>query len=359
MELCHDRFSHPPSSHVWSRLRGRPFVLPPLRLHWTMLRRVALFCLAGLGACSVSPAWAQRLSFEKQFEFGEAAILDVSTIRGRIDVTAGPRGRVLVGGAVTVRAAWDVPSNAIELARKIAAAPPITRDGNVLKLRTPSDPVERRAVTVSYQVQVPPDTRVIAVSESGATSLQGVAGAVTVRTQSASIDLKELGGTTEVKTGSGAVVADRLAGQLTVTTSSSSVTATRLQSDVRVRTSSGSVDAALTGNGNVDVETGSSAIRVRGLKGGLSVVSQSGRVWVEGVPGSGWTASTGSSSIDLDVPSSARLDLEASSRSGAVTVKGLTVDGSITKRKVSGKIAGGGPLVRLSSGSGSIRVAAH
>ncbi|MGE5814523.1 MAG: hypothetical protein ACM36C_08565, partial [Acidobacteriota bacterium] len=68
-----------------------------------MLRRVALFCLAGLGACSVSPAWAQRLPFEKQFEFGEPAILDVSTIHGRIDVTAGPRGHVLVGGAVTVR----------------------------------------------------------------------------------------------------------------------------------------------------------------------------------------------------------------------------------------------------------------
>ena len=51
---------------------------------------------------------------------------------------------------------------------------------------------------------------------------------------------------------------------------------------VRVRTRSGAVDLGLTGNGDVDVETGSSAIRLPGVHGSLTAVTESGRVSVEG-----------------------------------------------------------------------------
>ena len=83
-------------------------------------------------------------------------------------MTAGEPGRVAITGAVTIRVGWDVPANAADLARKVAEQPTIERDGGTVRLRPPSDPAERRAVTVSYQVQVPPDTQVLAVSESGA-----------------------------------------------------------------------------------------------------------------------------------------------------------------------------------------------
>ena len=48
-----------------------------------------------------------------------------------------------------------------------------------------------------------PDTPVLAVSESGASTIQGVSGAV--RTQSSAIELTQLGGRARVTSGSGSV----------------------------------------------------------------------------------------------------------------------------------------------------------
>lgn len=312
--------------------------------------------LAGLATCMAAPALAQRLPFERSFEISEPAVLDVSTVRGKIDVIAGERGRVVVGGDVTVRVSWDVPANALELAQKIAANPPISREGNTLRLRAPADAVERRAVTVSYEIRVPPDTQVIAVSESGATRVHGVAGAVTVRTQSAAIDLGQLGGPAGVTTGSGAVVVDGVAGVLTVTTSSSSFTGRALHGDVRVRTSSGAIDVTLDGPGTADAQTKSSAIRLRGLKGGATAVTESGAISLSGSPAAAWTASTGSGSVEITLDRGARFEVDAVSRSGSVRLEGLQVDGTIAKGRVAGTVAGGGPLVHVRSRSGSVRI---
>ena len=167
----------------------------------------------------------------------------------------------MVVGTATVRVDWNVPANAAELARHVADNPSIQHDGQTVTLRPPFDPAEQRAVTVSYEVRVPPETDVTTASESGATTVRGVARAVVIRTQSGAIDVMQLGSTAVVTSGSGSVTVDGVAGRLTVTTSSRSVTAPAAAGDLRVRTTSGAVDAALSGEGSADVVTGSSAIR--------------------------------------------------------------------------------------------------
>jgi len=302
-------------------------------------------------------AFAQRFPFEQTLDVSGPTKLDVSTLRGKIEVTVGAVGRVVVNGDATVRVGWDVPTNAAELARSVAAAPPIERDGNIIRLRIPADSATQRAVTISYRVQVPPDTDVHSVSNSGETSISGVAASVDVRTQSGAIDLKALAGVVLVFTGSGAVSVDGVNGALTVTTSSSAFRGTGLGSSLRLRTRSGDVGATFVGPGDVDVETGSSAIRLSGVRGGAAVKTQSGRVTVQGVPSRDWVATTGSSSVDFQVEPGAGVSLDASSRSGSVVVEGETVRGSVSKRAVKGEIGGGGgSVMRIRTGSGSIRV---
>lgn len=302
-----------------------------------------------------APALAQRLPFERPYDVTGRITLDVSTMRGRIDVTAGEAHRVVIGGAATVRIGWDVPADALEIAKRIAANPPIERSGNTFRLRPPADRTDQKAVTVSYQVQVPPDTEVIAVSDSGATTIRKVGGRVSVRTQSASIELHELGGAVTVNTGSGAVAVDGVAGALEVTTSSSSITGTELGGSVRVRTGSGAVDVGLTGTDDVDVETSSSGIRIVGARGGLKTNTQSGRVIAQGAPGRPWTVSTGSGSVEMTVAAPA-VTIDAETGSGSVTVEGAQVAGSVTKKKVEGTVGGGGPRLGVNSRSGSIRL---
>jgi hypothetical protein len=125
---------------------------------------------------------------------------------------------------------------------------------------------------------------------------------------------------------------------------------------LKVRTQSGQVDAALSGSGDVDVETGSSAILLRGLRGGLTARTQSGRLSVQGAPGRQWSATTGSSSVSLDIDTNDGFSIDASSRSGDIETQGARVQGSIAKHAVKGAVDGGGPLLRISTGSGAIRI---
>jgi hypothetical protein len=312
--------------------------------------------VAILATCVPAPVLAQRLPFERTFELSAPAILDVSTIRGKIDVSVGAPGRVVITGTVTIRTAWDVPANAADLARTVVDDPPVERDGSTVRLRPPSGAAERRAVTVSYQVQVPPDTQVLAVTESGATTIQGVAGAVTVRTQSGAIELTQLGGRAGVTSGSGSITIDGVGGALTVSTSSSAFLGRALNDSVRVRTASGTVDATLVGTGDADIETGSSAIRVRGINGGVKAVTRSGRVSLQGRPASGWDVSTGSGAVDIALDPGTPFSLQATSSSGSATLVGAEIQGSASKRNVAGTISGGGPLVRVISRSGAVRI---
>ena len=316
-----------------------------------------IFALAvTIATCVPVPVSAQRLPFERSFELSGPAILDVSTIRGKIDVSVGEPGVVVVTGAVTIRTAWDVPANAADLARTVVDHPPVERDGNTFRLRAPSGAAERRAVTVSYHVQVPPDTQVLAVSESGATTVQSVSGAVTVRTQSGAIKLTQLGGTAGVTSGSGSVTIDGVAGALTVTTNSSAFVGRALNDSVRVRTASGAVDATLVGTGHADVETGSSVIRLRGINGALKAVTRSGRVSIQGRPTSEWNVSTGSGGVDIAIDPATPFSVQATSGSGSATLAGAVVNGSTSKRNVAGTVDGGGPLVRVNSRSGGVRI---
>jgi photosystem II stability/assembly factor-like uncharacterized protein len=87
------------------------------------IARIAV--VAVLCAAAPSLAFAQRFSFERTIQTTGPTRLDVITDRGKIEVIAGRPGRVVVEGAASVRVGWNVPSNAVELARQVAAAPPI------------------------------------------------------------------------------------------------------------------------------------------------------------------------------------------------------------------------------------------
>lgn len=315
---------------------------------------VGVFVLAAL--LIAAPASAQRFAFERTYDVGTAPVIDVSTLRGRISVRTGEPGRVVVSGAATVRLGLTVPVDAVDLARKIAANPPIEQHNDRLRLRSPASPEENRAMTVNYDLRVPANTRVIAVSDSGAIDIRDVGGAVEARTQSSSIALSDLGGAADVDTGSGAVTVDRVEGIVRISTASSAITARNLRGGLRARTGSGRVFGSFVGQGPVDVQTQSSAINLDGVSGTLTTFTESGHTTITGEPSAAWNVSSGSSGIDVRFASAVNARLHATTGSGTVYTPEQLVTGSIEKRRVEGAIGGGGPVVRLASRSGSIRV---
>src|SRR5262249_8408197 len=153
------------------------------------------------------------------------------------------------------------------------------------------------------------------------------------------------------------VIVNGSTGALSVITGSSAFSGRSLGGHLHVRTQSGAVDASLSGNGNVDIETGSSEIRVRGARGGVKTLTQSGRTCVAGLAGQPWEIASGSGSVETTIDQAQGFSVDATTGGGSVTVQGATVQGTIGKRNVNGTIGparSGSPLVRINSRSGSI-----
>ncbi len=301
-------------------------------------------------------AFAQRARFERSYDVPPGATLDVSTIRGRIDVRVGAPGRIRVDGDTTVRVGFGVPANAWVLAQQVAADPPITLEGATLRLTPPPGSLEQSAMTIRYEITVPPDTVVHTRSDSGATTVRDVRGPTDVETGSGAIELSRLSGGLVALTRSGSVRADGIDGGARVRTDSSSIRLRDVRGSLDVRTESGSVDASLEGPGDVDVATGSSSIELDGVRGRLSAATRSGHIRVQGEPIGPWSVRTESSAIELTVPRRAPFDLDARSETSDVHLEGTTLAGNTAKGFAKGTVAGGGPAITASSRSGRIRI---
>jgi DUF4097 and DUF4098 domain-containing protein YvlB len=88
----------------------------------------------------------------------------------------------------------------------------------------------------------------------------------------------------------------------------------------------------------------------------LKAETGSGSIKAEGTPAGPWHLQTGSGSVELWT-GSAPFTLDASTGSGGVHCdREIAGQDNESKHHLSGKIAGGGPTVRVETGSGSIRV---
>jgi len=314
--------------------------------------RTALFL--ALAALVAQPGVAQVHHFEKTLPAAGITTLDVRTERGGISIVASAPGKVIVGGTARVRVGWAVPADADALAKAVADAPPIRTEGSTLFLTPPTNETARAAVTLGYEVHVPPATTVIVRTDSGAVSIAGITRPVSVESGSGSIAVRDLGADLQIGSQSGALSADGVTGPVRAKTGSGGLTFQRLGGSFEAVTNSGSVEATFTGPGDVDVRTRSSSVTLQGVDGGLRVETGSGHVAVSGRPQRPWQVTTSSSAIDMAFAPAAAAALDVRTRSGSVRVEGLEVTGTVEKRAVTGTFGTGGPPVQVRSGSGSI-----
>jgi DUF4097 and DUF4098 domain-containing protein YvlB len=78
---------------------------------------------------------------------------------------------------------------------------------------------------------------------------------------------------------------------------------------------------------------------------------------MDGVAAGGIRAETVNGVIELTLPASANADVQATCVNGRVSVEGLKIDGpESTRRRVEGRLNGGGPKVVLETTNGRIQL---
>jgi len=278
-------------------------------------------------------------TFDRTLNVSGPVNLEVLTHSGDVKVHAdSSSGQVVIHGKIYVGDHWLMGRRDDDV-HAIEQNPPIRQEGNSIHIEY----VNMRNISIDYDISVPADTTVRTHSGSGDQEIRGTHGNV------------------DVETGSGDVRLDSLTGEIHVQTGSGDVRAREISGAVRGGTGSGDVEVEETGPGDIDLHTGSGGITARGVQGGFHAQTGSGDITAEGTQTNAWELHTGSGNVHVRLPSNAAFDADIQTSSGSVDVGApieMTVQGRVADvhKSIHGKARGGGPLLRVRTGSGDIHI---
>jgi DUF4097 and DUF4098 domain-containing protein YvlB len=300
-------------------------------------------------------------TFSRTLSVNGPVDLDVQTGSGDIQIRTGAPGTVEVRGRVRCWNIWSGIS-AEERVRRVEADPPVEQSGNVIRLGGPRGVWAWDAVSVAFDVIVPPDARVRTRSGSGNQIVGSVRGPVESSAGSGDIRIGPTVGNVRVSTGSGRIELEGSGGSVLARAGSGSIRAMAVSGDIEVHAGSGRVFVAQTAPvrtavTTTAVTTGSGDITVSDARGSLRLHAASGDVAVDGEPAGSWNVTAASGNVTIRVPANAAFDLDAQSASGRIDSEHpVTLVGSVSRRELHGRVRGGGPRIALSTASGAIRI---
>lgn len=296
--------------------------------------------------------WSAKGRFERTLQVTGAVSLKVETGSGNITVRRGSSNSIHIVGEIRARGV-----NAEEKVKALEASPPIEQTGNAIRIGRIEEEALRRKVSISYQIEVPEDTRLEAGSGSGDVLGENILGPVSAATGSGNVNLLHIEREVNATTGSGDVSIDGASAGVKATTGSGNIRGMNLKGGAVLQTGSGDVQVEQSALGDVRVGTGSGNVHVTGVKGRLTAETGSGDVMLEGAPQGSWRLSAGSGNLRVKLPTGTGYELDAETNSGEIRVDApITLTGAVNRRRVRGTVGGGGAFISAETGSGDIVV---
>lgn len=306
-----------------------------------------------LSLCSL-PGWAAEGSFERTLKVTGPVRLDVSTGSGSVEVRTGSGNEVRISGRIK---STDWFGNSEERVRKIEANPPIQQSGNDIRIGHQTDSDLMHNISISYELVVPADSELRSHTGSGNQTIAGLHGVVEVTSGSGGLKVSDIGNRLRAETGSGSIDVERVQGAVRARAGSGSIHANLVAGAFDAETGSGRITLEQSAPGSVRVDTGSGGMDLRGVKGSLEARAGSGGIEAQGEPSGPWSVKTGSGRVRLQLPTGSSFDLDARTSSGSLAVDHpVTVQGSLGKKHIQGKVRGGGVPVNVETGSGDIEI---
>jgi hypothetical protein len=287
-----------------------------------MTVKVLATTVATLTLAAATAAFAADSSFDRTLNVSGSPNVSVSTGSGAIHLHSASGNQVHIIAHLHSSHGWmsggsDVDSRI----QQIVNNPPIVQSGNDITIgeRHNNNDLYRN-ISIDYDISLPKSSAISAATGSG------------------DVEIQEVGTTVKAQSGSGSV---RVHG---------------VQGTVTLGTGSGDIELHQTGPGDVKAETGSGSIRLLGIAGALIASTGSGDIEAQGQPTTDWKVKTGSGTVRLIV-GNAHFNLDADTGSGDINVsQPITMQGSLNKHHVSGVVNGGGPTIRVGTGSGDIQI---
>lgn len=318
-------------------------------------RLLGIITVVALSLCALPSFASARGEFDRTLQVSGNVDLQLETGAGSIEVHRGGSNQVHVVGHIYASEWFD--NNADAKVKKLENNPPIQQSGNDIRIGHIDDPELKHNISISYEVTVPASTQLRSSSGSGTQTISDISGPLEANTGSGSLKLSSIGSGVRAHTGSGDIDINGANGSVFARTGSGSIHAMNIAGGFDGETGSGHLTLEQSAPGSVRAQTGSGGLELRNVKGSLEANAGSGDIHVDGEATGGWVVHTGSGSVELRLPQNASFDLDAHTGSGSIDLSHpVTVQGSITRKEVKGKVGGGGVPVEVQTGSGSIRI---
>ena len=279
-----------------------------------------LFAVLALLSISLGVCYAQKYngSFDRTLKVTGFVDLDLATDSGGIYVVPGPPGSVRIRGLLKAGDNWFTRGNAESRIRDLEAHPPIEQSGNSIRVAV-HDQSRLRGISMRLEIEAPPESRLRARADSGGIDVRGIKGPADCQTDSGGIRITDIGGEVRASADSGGIHIRRANGP------------------VYARADSGGIEA-LDVAGAVDAQADSGGVRI----------SQTAPAPIK--------SRTDSGGALITLARTGGYDIRAHAGSGSITAPDVTVNGTISRNNLNGKLRGGGPLVDVQVDSGHLEI---
>jgi hypothetical protein len=253
-------------------------------------------------------AFASDRRFERSLTVSAQPDLYVSTGSGNISIHPGDGNQIHIVGHV--HAGWNVFGDVDGKMTKIIDNPPITQDGNTIKVGLSGDHDLFNNISIDYDVTVPPDVAL------------------------------------NLHSGSGNVESDQVGRYLSASSGSGNVRARGVHGPADLSSGSGDVELEQNGPGDVKAKSDSGNIKVHGFNGKLTAAAN---------------LVSGSGNVVMHLTPDAHFNLEASTGSGDIHIgfPGAPEQGENSRHHLTAPINGGGAPLEVRTGSGNIEIDSH
>lgn len=295
--------------------------------------------------------------FERTLQVSGTVDLEVTSGSGNIIVHTGGSSSVSVSAKIHGSNSWLFGGDVEDKIRRIEKNPPVEQQGNTIRIGRIEDRELQRNISIDYDLTVPAQTRLNSHTGSGDQTITGVQLPLTAKTGSGNITVENIAGDARISSGSGDLKINSVKGALHAETGSGNIHAEGVAGEITATAGSGNIDMRQVSAGDVKVETGSGNVRLYGVNGGLRADTGSGDIQAEGEATHDWRLGAGSGNITLRLPAQASFNLDARTSSGTLTVKHqVTMQGTISKSHIQGKVGSGGVILDVHTGSGDIAI---
>jgi DUF4097 and DUF4098 domain-containing protein YvlB len=281
---------------------------------------------------------------EKTFQVQPGVLLKVSTSGGDVHVSSSKDSIVRVVAKEHIRASSEAEAD--EVLKKLDLK--IEQEGNTVEA---SSSYENSIgfhmgswppVQVDFIVTVPASASVDLKTSGGDIVVGDLEGSVRAHTSGGDVKLGSMGGEVDASTSGGNVALVEGRGTVRLSTSGGNVSADRIVGPATLKTSGGDIKVESVEN-TLTAETSGGDVRagfVGALKGDCKLSTSGGEV---------------KAIVGKDVG----FHLDASTSGGEVEASGVTITidhGGMGRSSLAGQVNGGGPLLKLRSSGGDIKV---